>query len=160
MFVEFNPHKTCFCCNIANISTDENSYNHAQKLKKNYYYKEKTITDEFTNEEIIIKQFFESFSFFEVFQNLNKEEICRQNLTSYRVNWEKNPKSDKILLLKATTLVNLLFEIYPKMMLYYNKKNLFYNYQDDEIYKQILGLFDINALNNYSQSSLKSKINN
>jgi hypothetical protein len=145
--VFFDKTKTCFCCNIKNIISDWESLKYCNKLKENIYYKKKIFKDEITKKEIVVKRFFEHFSFFDIFDSFNKEDIDRLDPVSYRIAWEKRPNSKKIVFLKMTFLINIILEVYPKVLMSTFKKNGFYDYKNDSVYKQITDIFKIEQIN-------------
>lgn len=150
MTVEFDNTKTCNCCNVKSVSINTKTFNRVKKIK-NSYYNSKIIKDVLTGEEFEVKQYYYQPSFFDIFSNWEIDEINRLDLTAYREMWHSRPNSSKMQSLKTTAFVNILFELFPKMMLHQLAYDQPYIYENDPIYSEITKLFRIDFLNQYAQ---------
>jgi hypothetical protein len=159
LIVTLDPTKTCFCCNVKKTSVNLKTTNIIKNYILKSYVKTKTIDDEFTGEKLTIKFFYEPPSFFNIFRDWDLDEVDQFDFTAHRENWQSRPSSLKLIILKTTALINILLEVYPKV-LFSQISSKKYNYRDDPIYKDITEKLPIKELQKYVLENYNQKYSN
>ena len=145
LIAEFDEYETNICQNIKQISMDLKTLSYLENnIFKDYHVKEKK-KDKFRQKDFNIKFLKRPFSFFDIFKEWDRSEVIEFNHSNFFQHKFSNLDSQNLSILTTTLFVNLLLQIFPKVI-FHNKHNKTYDYLNDEIYQEVIRKIDIKNL--------------
>lgn len=145
LIAEFDEYETNICQNIKQISMDLKTLSYLENnIFKDYHVKEKK-KDKFRQKDLNIKFLKRPFSFFDIFKEWDRSEVIEFNHSNFFQHKFSNLDSQNLSILTTTLFVNLLLQIFPKVI-FHNKHNKTYDYLNDEIYQEVIRKIDIKNL--------------